>query len=100
MGIRLLPKVMTVYDHERHNGRSFVCILLPNSEASGDNMSKWLKINTHCLHQHVAQIIRFPAVCMYHRCTNAFYVFYSCHVISVFIVFEIIFPTFLNKSFT
>jgi len=29
---------MTVYDHERHNGRSLVCILLPNSEASGDNV--------------------------------------------------------------
>jgi len=48
MGFRLVPKLVTLIDHERRNGPYF-CVILPNSVALGPITSKWLKIVRYCL---------------------------------------------------
>ena len=42
MGLRLVPKLVTLNDLERRNDR-VVCVILPNSVALGLIMSKWPK---------------------------------------------------------
>jgi len=48
MGFRLVPKLVTLNDLERHNGR-LVCVISPNSVAFGDYYVKVVEIHRYIL---------------------------------------------------